>query len=143
VTIDLPEGAEGNDRWLLHYEAEEGDKLEELKEEVEAAKAAGGTNVQVTVVHTDPETQVPVLRDSLKGDIEKVMGVASGLLGSTPEPVVHPLGEGYSLYISSDKTIPEPENEGEWMSDKWKELYEKEMNGEEVDPEEYEDAADD
>lgn len=137
ITIDLPEDTEGNDRWLLHYEAEEGDKLEEMKGEVEEAKEKGGTNIQVQVIHTDPETQSPGNRESLKGDIKTVMDTVTGLTGSTPQPLVHPLNEGYSLSIGGDKKIGY-ENEGPWMSEKWKELYDREMRGETVTDEEWE-----
>lgn len=130
VTVDLPEGVEGYDRWLIHYEAEESGKLDEMKAEIDEAIANGGTNIGLIIVYPEPETQVPDLRASLQGDVDRVFSVAREILGGgEPDSESHPLTVSYGLAISGDKDIV-PMEEGEWMDDDAKEQYEKEMNGE-------------
>lgn len=129
VTVDLPEGVEGYDRWLIHYEAEESGKLDEMKAEIDEAKANGGTNIGLVIVYPEPETQVPELRSSLQGDVDRVFSVAREILdGGEPDSESHPITTSFGLAISGEKDIV-PMEEGEWMSEDERKQYDEEMNG--------------
>lgn len=140
VTLDRAEGDEGDDRWLLHYATGDNDQLQKLQDAVADAKSKGAQNVEVQVVHPKAETQTPPLRGELEGDIKKVMDAANSIAGTTIVPVTHDITKGYSMSISGDKTINEPTDDGEWMNEKQKAIYDKEMRGEEVTDEEYKEA---